>query len=200
MRLLLLAVAFSVALPGNALVLLDAPPEAPGAGLSAALQAAGLERPEETLEVLRKLSLPTVADLHLLDLEEGAELRAELKIAAVALGDRARLRARLWQPGFQSSFHSNGGTEPTEDYVSRENCLPRAAAARREAPRRQLQQVESPESPEKAKDDATVGGETLALMLTALLGIGSFVIQARVSKAADVNQREIEHQQEQFGA
>jgi hypothetical protein len=174
MRLLLLTVALSVAPPGNALGPLH-PPEAP-ASLRAALQAAGLERPQETLAVLRKLALPTVADLGLLDLEEGAEQRAERKAAEVALGDQARLRARLWQLDFQSSIHSNGRIEGV--------------------PRR-LQQAESPE---KAKDDAAISGDTIALMLTALLGIESFVIQARVSKAADVNRREIEQKQEQFGA
>jgi hypothetical protein len=181
MRLLWLAVVPSMATPGSALIPLDtsnAPVE-----LSTALQAAGLERPEEALAVLRKLALPTLVDLQLLDVEEAAELRGELKRAAVALGDRARLRVRLWQPSFHlhdlEAFDPKGRTRTNPERVPR--------------------QLQQPEQAKESKDDASLSGDTIALMLTALLGIGSFVLQARVSKAADLNQREIETASELAG-
>ena len=69
-------------------------------GLSAALLGgAGLEHPSDALAVLGKLGLRSVQDLLLVqrDAEEAAELRAELKAAGIVLGDRARLRAHIWQ-------------------------------------------------------------------------------------------------------
>ena len=39
---------------------------------------------------------------------------------------------------------------------------------------------------------ASVSGDAIALMMTALLGIGSVLIKAKVSKDSDKNQRQIE--------
>jgi hypothetical protein len=63
--------------------------------------------------------------------------------------------------------------------------------------RRNLQDKESDNT--SGSGSSSVSGDPVAWMVTALLGVGSFVLQARVSKAADENQREIEMHQAQHG-
>jgi hypothetical protein len=62
---------------------------------------------------------------------------------------------------------------------------------------RQLQDSTRTEKDSNEEGDSlSVSGDTIALMVTALLGVGSFIIQAKVSKDADTTQRDIERAQE----
>ena len=48
---------------------------------------------------------------------------------------------------------------------------------------------------DKKEDSGSVSGDTIAIVVTAILGVGSFILQARVTKQADVTARDIEQSQ-----
>jgi hypothetical protein len=53
-------------------------------------------------------------------------------------------------------------------------------------------QQEETEEQDKADDGAALSADTKALVFTAVLGVVSFVMQARVAKSANLTQREVE--------
>ena len=160
--------------------------EVPWRKLHSTLCSAGLEHPDRALIVLRKLGLKAVADIRLLDPEETAELRMELKQGGVTLSDRARIR-RLSQrtinrPAFEESDAFFGLERPAP------HLIPRASTPHASPP------ADGPERPRRLQQDGSGGisGETAALAVTGLLGVLSFVAQARASAAADRTQKDTE--------
>ena len=110
----------------------------------------------------------------------------ELKQGGVTLSDRARVR-RLSQrtingPAFEESDVFFGLERPAPHLIPRASTTHASPPADGPEPRRRLQQDGS----------GGVSGETAALAVTGLLGVLSFVAQARASAAADKTQKDTE--------
>ena len=116
---------------------------------------AGVRQTETVSVVLQCAGVLTLDDLRMLDEEELSELKAALMEGGVVLSDRARLR-QLWKMDHLESI-SHPALEETK-------TQPHKVAASR-----QLQQ-------EKADGDGA-SVETLAIVLTGVLGIVGCVLQ-----------------------
>ena len=132
------------------------PPELP-----ASLSHAGLENPESLAEALDTIELRSLQDILMLDTGERAEMLASLQAMDVGLGSRAKLR-RLACASSAAVEQSAGGLK-NADWVSTQ---PESISPR------QLQQI---------------GGsmDSIALAVTALLGIASYLVQAKISRCFD---------------
>jgi hypothetical protein len=130
--------------------------------LLASLSQAGLEHAESLFEALCTIELYSLQDIRMLDAGERAEMFASLEGMDVGLGSRAKLR-RLADVQDVPSAPTNTNRSST----------------RPESTRRQLQQGSS-------------GGsmDSIALAITALLGIASYLVQAKISRDADKSQKE----------
>jgi hypothetical protein len=143
--------------------------------LAARLEAVGLHDPHGMGAALEGLGLRTPADLALLDDWAVAELDTELREGGASLGDRAKLRIRGIGGGFSlqaTLAHGDGDTSTLQ---------PRRAQAKEGAGK-----VE-------AEDGGGLSADTLALVSTAVLGIATFVLQARAAKNAEEATRELEN-------
>ena len=141
-----------------------------------ALVAAGLENPGAAHHALRELGLTSMRDIRLLDAAEGVELKAALALADIVLGDRSKIRI-VAATGELGSGPADCKTaqDPSDGELIR-------------ATRRLAEKGDTAAS----ADTPWVSGDILALMVTALLGIGTFALQARSAKQSDANQRQIE--------
>jgi hypothetical protein len=136
------------------------PPELP-----ASLSHAGLENPESLAEALDTIELRSLQDILMLDTGERAEILASLQAMDVGLGSRAKLR-RLACASSAAVEQSVGGLKNTN------------WASTQAAPiSRRLQQS---------------GGsiDSIALAVTALLGIVSYLVQAKISRDAERSQKD----------
>ena len=145
-------------------------------GLEPALLAAGLEDPGAAHHALRELGLTSLRDIRLLDAAEEVELKAALALADIVLGDRSKIRivAATGELGFGPA-DCKTAQDPSDGELIR-------------ATRRLAEKGDTAAS----ADTPWVSGDILALMVTALLGIGTFALQARSAKQSDANQRQIE--------
>jgi hypothetical protein len=127
---------------------------------------AGLENPDSVTEALYTIELRSLQDIRMLDAGERAEMFASLQAMGVGLGSRAKLR-RLAYASSVTVERSAGGLNA--DWTVTQ--LPELAI------RRQLQQS---------------GGsmDSIALGMTALLGIASYLVQAKISRDAEKSQKE----------
>jgi hypothetical protein len=156
----------------------DLPP-----GLEVELVAGGLNEPQVLSGILRDVGLYSIGDVQHLNAPEQVELSESLWAAGVDLGSRSRLRrlsdgvaalptarAASWQDEYFRPVGPCGG----------DGLQPRRAQTKEGA----------------AEADAKGGGElsmdTLALMSTAVLGIATFVLQARVAKTTEAAQKNLE--------
>ena len=146
-------------------------------GLEPALVAAGLENPGAAHHALRELGLTSLRDIRLLDAAEEVELKAALALADIVLGDRSKIR-------ITAATGHELGSGPSECKKTQD---PSDGELIRE-PRRLAEKGDTTAS----ADTPWVSGDILALMVTALLGIGTFALQARSAKQSDANQRQIE--------
>ena len=137
------------------------PPELP-----ASLSHAGVENPETLTEALDTIELRSLQDIRMLDAGERAEMFASLQAMDVGLGSRAKLR---WLAYASSATveRSTGGLEHT-NWVSTQLQEPTP---------RQLQQ-------------SAGSMDSIALALTALLGIASYFVQAKISRDAERSQKD----------
>jgi hypothetical protein len=142
--------------------------------LAARLVAVGVHDVDGVGAALEGLGLRTPADLALLDDWAVAELDIELKASGASLGDRAKLRIR----GVGGSFSA---ASPQAHGRAEAGAL---------QPRR-AQAIEGAGEVE-AKGGGGLSADTLALMSTAVLGIATFVLQARVAKNAEAAQKDLE--------
>jgi hypothetical protein len=146
--------------------------------LEPALVAAGLENPGAAHHALRGLGLSSLRDNRLLDTAEGVELKAALALADIVLGDRSKIRIAAATGELAigpADCKKAVKAHPSDDELFR-------------APRRLTEKGDTTAS----ADTPWVSGDILALMVTALLGIGTFALQARSAKQSDANQRKIE--------
>ena len=148
------------------------------AELQAILADGELDDIQEVSLTLRRLGLRTRSDVELLDVAETLELAEHLKAAEISLGDRARLRRMTER-------------EYTGDAVALIDCTNEKDKAEVHQRRAQAEKSQN--------DSSTLSMDTAALMVTAFLGCASFIVQARVAKAADLNQKEVEQNQALHG-
>ena len=152
------------------------PPELP-----ASLSHAGLDNPESLTEALDTIELRSLQDIRMLDAGERAEMFASLQAMDVGLGSRAKLRRLAYASS--NAVHFRGNREDSHGI---------------EDVRRQLQVSNPTGNDSKEKGDSPlVSGDTIALMMTAVLAIGSFIVQAKVAKDTDTTQRDIERAQKE---
>jgi hypothetical protein len=140
------------------------------------LEAIGVHNNDGMGAALVELGVWTPDDLDLLDDWAVAELDTELKEGGASLGDRAKLRIR--GVGSPSEFsvvvaQAHGGAEAN-------TLQPRRA------------QVKNEVGDLKAESGSGLSADTLALVSTAVLGIATFVLQARVAKNAEETQQELQ--------
>ena len=149
-------------------------------GLEPALGAAGLENPGGAHHALLELGLTSLRDIRLLDAAEEVELKAALALADIVLGDRSKIRITA-ATGHELGSGPSVASECKKTQDPSDGELIRA-------PRRLAEKGDTAAS----ADTPWVSGDILALMVTALLGIGTFALQARSAKQSDANQRQIE--------
>ena len=141
------------------------------------LSSAGVADPSTLSQALQTLELECALDLSELDGEEHAEMMGSLEAASVLLEARSKLRRMIsselhilsWSPAslIQYSILRTGNGEEMPRQLEKES---------------------------KAGADG-VSMDTIAVLITAALGLGSFFVQARAAKAADITQREVERAQ-----
>jgi hypothetical protein len=142
------------------------------------LSSAGVADPDALSRALQALEMECARDRSALDGGERAEMMELLGAAGVPLGARSKLRRMIgseshavsWSPA--SSIQSS--TQSSIENPGNGEEIPR-----------QLQEES------KASTDG-VSMDTIAILITAALGLGSFFVQAQVAKAADITQREVE--------
>jgi hypothetical protein len=168
---------------------------AESATLSRKIESMRIKTPPPVLDVLDSLGLEKAADFAMLAEHERHEMMAALEEGGVCLGDRAKLRhhfGKLTTDGSVSDeYHEAiemagaGALQPVSSIRYR---LQQEAAAGLAAP------VECSES---GTSGAGLSADTVALVVTALLGIGSFVLQGKLSKDAETAHRTSEHVQDE---
>jgi hypothetical protein len=133
------------------------------------LSAAHMAAPQLVASVLQGLKLAP-SELAQLDLTEHAELIDAMRGAGVSLGDRFRVRRWISQ--------EQGETRPVEPNIATERF--------EQQTHRTLQ----------SEGGGGVSGDSIALMVTVLLGVGSFIVQAvtekRAARAAIATQKELD--------
>ena len=133
--------------------------------LPTSLSHVGLDNPESLMEALNTIELRSLQDIRMLDTGERAEMFASLQAMGVGLGSRAKLRRLV----YASSAAVEGSTQGLNaDWASTQVTEPNP---------RQLQQS---------------GGsmDSIALAVTALLGIVSYLVQAKISRDAERSQKD----------
>ena len=147
-------------------------------GLVAALSAADIAAPELVAGVLQGVKLAP-AELGQLDNVERAELVGAMQAVDVTLGDRFRLR------------RMSAAEVEVLPGVGSPECLQMRTAAAFSKQTRALQSA-------GGGGGGGVSGDSIALMVTALLGVGSFIVQAvtekRAARAAEALQRELDRE------
>jgi hypothetical protein len=133
--------------------------------LPVSLSHAGLEHPESLTEALYTIELRSLQDIRMLDIGERAEMFASLQAMDVGLGSRAKLRRLADAP--------SATVEQSADGLENANW----ASIQPEPTPRRLQQS---------------GGsmDSIALAITALLGIVSYLVQAKISRDAERSQKD----------
>jgi hypothetical protein len=135
--------------------------------LPASLSHAGLEHPESLTESLYTIELRSLQDIMMLDIGERTEMFASLQARDGGMGSRAKLR---WLADAPSATveRSTEGLEQDADWVS--------TRAQAMATWWQLQS----------------GGsmDFIALGMTALLGIASYLVQTKISRDAERSQKD----------
>jgi hypothetical protein len=125
----------------------------------------GLEAPVAVHQALRKLGLSDLVELRLLDTAERLEMMAALQSVAL-LGDRAKTRRLIDVVEVQSTHNGPSVHRTTVE----------TAQCSRESQRRRVQEEEAKHS------SGGTSVETGALILTALLGLLSYVVQAKLAR------------------
>jgi hypothetical protein len=170
----------------HALLLLAvlAPASAHGAPdtLQSNLAAAGLEQPQILSGVLlMELGLPSVQDVRLLNMPEQLELSKSLREQGINLGSRSKLR-RL----SEEAVEPGEVTAPEETLQAKSGTSHREREGGQSERRWQLQSDETPsvrraqDEPAKA-ESSRFSVETLAIAVTGLLGLASYILQAKLA-------------------
>jgi hypothetical protein len=142
----------------------------------------GLNEPHALSDILRDGGLHSIGDVHHLDSPEQLELSESLRAAGVDLGSRSRLR-RL----------SDEAADVPTAASSHESFWPVGSTCRG-GNSLQPRRAQTKEGVVEAdvKGGGGVSMDTLVLMSTAVLGIATFVLQARVAKNTEAVQKDLE--------
>lgn len=144
-----------------------------------------LRHPAPVASVLESAGILTPDELYRLNVEELAELKLELRDRGTVLSDRAKVR-ELWE----------GRTRPWHTDQRQLACRTQPFHAEEGCPKRQLQESEGP------AQESSVNLDTMAIVLTGVVGIVGYVLQARQQSAQESAQatlaREAESAQATF--
>jgi hypothetical protein len=179
-------------------------PHAMRDSLEISLAAGGIEQPQALSSFLQELGLPTVQDVRLLNVLEQLELAESLRVARVNLGSRSRLR-RLSENSSEAIGLVKDKADGSANFrTSHRRCQDELKAAMAEGSGFSSMEV-STEALENARWQVTQpddfhrqlqqgggggGMDSIALAVTALLGIASYLVQAKISRDAEKSQKE----------
>jgi hypothetical protein len=178
----------NVASPKFAQARENKPPTNEGELLAARLEAVGVYDADGMGAALEDLGLRTPADLELLDDWAVAELDRELRESGASLGDRTKLRIC----GIKGAFSATTGKFLVQAQVVQQQ-ISHGGGARAGSLRPRRAQMKDGASEADAQGGGGLSMDTLALVSTAVLGIATFFLQARVAKNAEAVQQELEH-------
>ena len=172
--------------------------------LEASLAAGGVAQSRALAGALLGLGLPSARDVRLLNVPEQLELAESLRAAGVDLGSRSRLR-RLSEEGGEGIGDLNGGSNVRTSYRCSPDKLDAMHAknsgfsimsemstwALKNA-RLPVTRVTQDETFPRQLQQGGGGGsmDSIALAITALLGIASYFVQAKISRDAERSQKD----------
>ena len=144
-----------------------------GDSLQLDLVASGfVQHPSVLFDILHdELGLLSMQDIRLLNAPEQLELAASLRDAGVNLGSRSKLR-RL----SDSNYEARSGIHDDNTII--------ISAEGKPSPRR-VQDESSASAVTDKKEDGGPSIETLAIAVTALLSVGSYILQAKLARDAE---------------
>ena len=160
-----------------------------GAPVDEALLAIGMQ-PGQAADAagraLAGLGLQTALDLRLVlgDGPDAHELMSDLQAAGLSLGDRSKIRLLVGddrtaeQTGGHSSGRASNDAFSTVSIASADHSRRFAAAS---SPQRRLQA----DAADKAKDSGGMSTDTLAIMLTVMVGAVGYVMQGYLAQRAE---------------
>jgi hypothetical protein len=157
------------------------------------LQRAGVRSLADVAAVLNAHGVVTATDLREFNSHEFAELTDALREGGVSLTDRSKIRVFHESPLHEQQPQAGYEGEPS--HVPAADAFPAAARGPVHVARRGAQAAEDVQA--TSDQGGGISGDTIAVMATVLLGLGSFLLQAKVSRDADRNQRNIEIAQSQ---
>ena len=134
--------------------------------LESELASGGLDEPHALSDLLEGLGLHMMENVRRLNAPEQLELVESLKEAGVDLGSRSKLRLLA-----------------NAEAAAANHVLDLTATSAK-IPLRQMQDQSSNASASKSGNGGGFSVETLAIMVTALLGLGSYILQAKLARDA----------------
>jgi hypothetical protein len=149
----------------------ESPNEVAGS-LQSSLADGGLEQPQILSGILQEMGLSSVQDVQLLNVPEQLELAESLREQGVNLGSRCKLRLLSEESNEAADLldtyfgcrSNDGGPLSTNTGISHRQTQDQAAVSKTES-----------------KDDGP-SFETLAIVLTALLSVGSYILQTKLAQ------------------
>jgi hypothetical protein len=135
-----------------------------GHSLAAELASGGLDQPHALTGLLEGLGLRLMQDVQRLNAPEQLELAESLRAADVSLGSRSKLR------------HLANADAAADNGMG-------IMGSGANAPPRQMQKDQPTSAAASKSDGGGFSVETLAIMVTALLGLASYVLQAKLARA-----------------
>jgi len=136
--------------------------------LQASLAAAGLEQPQVLSGILLELGLPSVQDVRLLNIPEQLELSESLREEGVNLGSRSKLRRLSEDSKVLPGLLSDDGVRSANSRTSHRRAQ---------------------DAPAKTESSG-FSMDTFAIAVTALLGVVSYVLQAKLARDAASSEKE----------
>jgi hypothetical protein len=124
-----------------------------------------MDEPRVLSTLLRELGLHVMQDVGRLNEAEQVELAESLKAAGVKLGSRSKLRLLA-------------------DADAADDAALGVIGAGANAPPRQMQETQASSAASSKSDGGGFSIETLAIMVTALLGLASYILQAKLARDA----------------
>jgi hypothetical protein len=148
--------------------------------IQTALSGQHLRSPKAAVERLSAMGLDTVRDLQMLRPVDWDELTYELKVAGLILGDRARIRQLQDRESASIQRQSARATQAAAGCCVRHQDQP----SQRSVHNRRVQS----DTTTNVSDGLPL--DTLAILVTATLGLASYVLQAKLARDAEKSDRE----------
>ena len=153
-------------------------PSKDSASLEAELESGQLDQPLVLSAILRELGLHLMGDVRLLNAPERLELSESLRAAGVDLGSRSKLR-RL----------SGGGTQSEQQLQLDESALLTIDSVKDKTPQRKVE-----ENHRQLQEKTGFSLEVAAIVVTGLLGMVGYVVQARSAQKSSDAQASLERE------